>query len=529
MAAPDILELELLAAENFVRSNLSTSTSLVLTNLSESNLVYKVNDITVSNTGATSADVTVRFKRSSTSFNLANTTPVPINSSLTILNKDITIFLEEGDAIEAFASSNDILSISITYEIIGETTNRIITSSLAVHLDADNPSSYDNRENYVSYSNYNAATWTLIPVVGTGSLTTGISDPDGTNKAVRITCNNDGQIVFRVSIPSFTPNGTDQYTMSFYVRSISGTGTLVADLRDNATVAIDYTSSLVTNEWVRVSITGIPTASAITWVDLISNMNTNRVLDFYGVQVERRSVATRLVETTGSAITFSTPTAWNDLGSSGTNFTLNNPTYYSLAINPFAISFNRTMPPTAEAGGYAEATGAGDMTAFNYLHNNHSTEVWFKVDDRDPTLYTANEYASAIVVYPGFHSGWIYTAGVYQYIIWGETIGTVYNVTNTNFADTSEGVWTQLVAVRNDFDLYLYKNGVLQITARIDAGFLGTPSGNTLRIAMAFPSVNDFSWHADINVSILRMYKRALTADEVLQNYNAQKSRFGLS
>lgn len=369
MAAPDILDVNVLEAKTSIVQNVSSLGNTILFNVVDSNVVYKINDVTVSNTdGVTQTDITVNFTRGATKRSIARFIAVPAESSLTVISKDSSIYLEEGDGLIAIAGTDNILQISISYEIISASVAGIVSNALAIHLDANDTASYS----------------------GSGST-------------------------------------------------------------------------------------------------------------------------------------------WADIGYSQTNFTLNNATYYSFVTNPKAISFNRTMPPTAEAGAYAEATGAGEMTAFNYLHNNHSTEVWFKVDDRDPTLYTANELFSTIVNYPGFHSGWFYNGSVYQYVIWGQTIGSVNNSTSLNFSDTSEGVWTQLVAVRNDFDLYLYKNGVYQTTARIDAGFLGTPSGNTLRIAMAALSASDFSYHADINVAILRMYKKALTAEEVLQNYNAQKSRFGLS
>lgn len=531
MSNPDILELTSMYGAISFEAPITTTNTFVLSNVLDSNQVYKINDITVTNIdGSTATTVSVFIDRPSTTAHLAKTVTVPPDTTLTIVLKENAIYLEEGDTIVAVAGANDILSVNISYEIIGTSTS-FVTTDLALHLDANDINSYDSRENYVSYSNYNAATWSVIPVTGTASLTTGIDDPFNGSKAVRITCNNDGVIVFRVTVPSFTPNGTDQYTVSFYVRSISGTGTIRSDVGDDLNLSYNYTNDLVTNQWVRVTYTAVPTATAKTWIDIIGNFDVNRVMDFYGVQIERRATASVLAETNGSTIIFSTPSAWNNLAYSGFNFTLTNATYYSFVSGPpKAIRFTRTMPPTAKAGGYATAAATGNITAFNYLHSNHTTEIWFKSNDRDPTAHDANENASVLVVYPGYHSGFYYTATALSYQIWGETLGPVYNSTAVSISDTSESVWTQLVAVRNDFDLYLYKNGVLQTSTRIDAGFLNTQPTYivTDNIRLGSSGLASFTWNASADISILRMYKRALTSDEVLQNFNANKSRFGL-
>ena len=159
----------------------------------------------------------------------------------------------------------------------------------------------DNPENLVTYSTYNDSTWSNVFSAG-ATLTTGISAPDGTNTAVRFSCNNTTNALLRVNFPSFTPNGTDQYTTSFYVRLISGTGSASTDLSDGAP-STSYNSQLITNTWVRVFTTGTPTATAKSFIDLFSDNNTNYVLDFWGVQVEKKSSLGQYVPTTGNIVT----------------------------------------------------------------------------------------------------------------------------------------------------------------------------------------------------------------------------------
>ena len=171
----------------------------------------------------------------------------------------------------------------------------------------------ESRTNLVSYSIYDGdksgtaqtssgdtGNWDLT--IGHATLTGGIDAPDGSNDAVRFTSLNTGYAILRIPIPAFTPNGSDNYILSFYARAISGTGTLMCDLNDGAPLLNGWTNNLITNEWVRIVVSGVPTGSA-SFIDLVSNSNTNRVIDFWGVQLEKGAFATSFIPTHGSVAT----------------------------------------------------------------------------------------------------------------------------------------------------------------------------------------------------------------------------------
>jgi hypothetical protein len=248
------------------------------------------------------------------------------------------------------------------------------------------------------------------------------------------------------------------------------------------------------------------------------------------VNYNPRIVTDGLVLALDAANTKSYPgsgTTWTDLSGRGNNFTLVNPSYYSYSSsNGGSIAFARTLPPTAEDGGYATLNTVGILTAGNYLHNNHTTEVWFKSNDRAPTNYDATETVSAIAVYTGFHCMWYYDTTSYIYNIWGKTAG-VNNTYGLSFSDTTSGVWTQLVAVRSGTTLTLYKNGAFKTSGTITSGTEGTPSNDIIRIAVANYG-GQYSWHSNLNFASLRMYKKALTAAEISQNFNALRGRFSI-
>jgi len=96
----------------------------------------------------------------------------------------------------------------------------------------------------------------------------------------------------------------------------------------------------------------------------------------------------------------------------------------------------------------------------------------------------------------------------------------------------TDGNWKQVVRTSNRSTgaEVLYVNGVSQFTTTLSAGTLVT-TGGSLVLAQEQDSIGgsfDPNQAFGGNITIVKVYNRALTATEVLQNYNATKSRFGL-
>ena len=120
MAAPNIVNVATITAKT-VGLALTTSSQDVVTNGAGSGKVFKVNSVYVANVdGAVSADATVTWydASSATTFNLGKTVPVPNDATLVVVDKNATIYLEEGDKISALASANGDLEITVSYEEI---------------------------------------------------------------------------------------------------------------------------------------------------------------------------------------------------------------------------------------------------------------------------------------------------------------------------------------------------------------------------------------------------------------------------
>ncbi len=88
----------------------------------------------------------------------------------------------------------------------------------------------------------------------------------------------------------------------------------------------------------------------------------------------------------------------------------------------------------------------------------------------------------------------------------------------------ANGAWHYLVSIRNGSTHILYGDGISSTTSNtVSTGSLTT---SNLRIASEPGGANQFF---NGNIAQVQIYNRALTATEVLQNYNALKQRFGLT
>lgn len=118
MAAPNIVEITAIYGKTAVQSVTTTATAF-LTNSAGSGKLLKVNSLYVANIdGTASANITVDFFRSSTSYALASTVAVPADATVVVISKDSAIYLEEGDALRGLASATGDLQIVCSYEEI---------------------------------------------------------------------------------------------------------------------------------------------------------------------------------------------------------------------------------------------------------------------------------------------------------------------------------------------------------------------------------------------------------------------------
>ena len=201
-------------------------------------------------------------------------------------------------------------------------------------------------------------------------------------------------------------------------------------------------------------------------------------------------------------------TTWFDLSGNGNNFTLvNSPTYVSDG-NASAFDFTRTS--------FHHATSTGSIN----LQRDFTLEIWLNFDDVSVvTGFWGQGVASsnqAIAIYARDLNASTDTVKFTMYNNDMET-GAISNVT---------GVWSHLTFTYSNtspsYTKQIYRNGALAASA---AGNQYLGSG-VLRVGAPYGALNQEMMEGKIAVA--RAYSKILSAAEVLQNYNAEKSRYGL-
>ena len=119
----------------------------------------------------------------------------------------------------------------------------------------------------------------------------------------------------------------------------------------------------------------------------------------------------------------------------------------------------------------------------------------------------------------------------YDYMLYLTTNSTgmnFYKKDNLGNAETRGGFtsnflnrWVNICFTKQGTTVTSYENAVIRATGNFTNSEIRT-STNTLKIGSGWS--NRFNG----NIPIIQMYNRAITHQEVLQNYNATKSRFGL-
>jgi hypothetical protein len=118
MANPNIVNVTTIYGET-AAINVTTANSNIIQNSSSSNSVYKINSLFASNLNDTvNMDINVDIIKLANNFALARNVSIPYNSTIVVISKDSTIYLQEGEAIRVSTSSNSNVQAVCSYEVI---------------------------------------------------------------------------------------------------------------------------------------------------------------------------------------------------------------------------------------------------------------------------------------------------------------------------------------------------------------------------------------------------------------------------
>jgi len=196
-------------------------------------------------------------------------------------------------------------------------------------------------------------------------------------------------------------------------------------------------------------------------------------------------------------------TTWTDLSGQSNTGTINNGPTYS--------SSNR---------GYLDFDGTDDYVSSTSnsstdLTGNMSCECWFKLDA------TAADWVRPMGkgdINNRTYGLWYLTSG--PYFLYQRYGSSTINVLVTQTVST--GVWYHMAGTSEGTTHKLYLNG-----SEIGSG---TNASSTFYSSTQGFRVGGADFHALHNgpIASVKLYNRALSADEVKQNFNAQRSRFGI-
>jgi hypothetical protein len=212
-------------------------------------------------------------------------------------------------------------------------------------------------------------------------------------------------------------------------------------------------------------------------------------------------------------------TSWRDISRGGSNGTLiNGPTYSS--ANGGSIVFdgvNDLVNTTLSTQGITE----------------FSTDVVFKTT----TTYNTTQYYNCPSICgtaqgAGISGDWLVAVKNGFLISFDELTGSANNIDLNIYV--SDNNWYFLQVTKTTLGVvtyYLNGNQILQLTGRTSAlrttSLTSTIYGTSWMVGSAF-WIDGAYRNFQGNIGFNRFYNRALSATEVLQNYNATKSRYGL-
>jgi hypothetical protein len=201
-------------------------------------------------------------------------------------------------------------------------------------------------------------------------------------------------------------------------------------------------------------------------------------------------------------------TNWADL--SGNNYSgslVNGPTFSS--ANNGSIVFD----------------GVNDYTAFSNILNFTSEPFTFSYWINFVRLTTNQVNQGPIVFYKGSYqaNGYYNQIGITGGIVFITNQGGAYQATSTNEGVISPGNWYNICYTRNGSSVKIYVNNVDRTASPATHINPASAVGIYFRLAMYSNDIN-----GNFRLSNFLTYDRTLSAQEIQQNYNATKARYGL-
>ncbi len=174
--------------------------------------------------------------------------------------------------------------------------------------------------------------------------------------------------------------------------------------------------------------------------------------------------------------------------------------------------------------GVDDFVNCGDDASVN-IAGSITVEAWVN-------LTTTPAAAAAVIVTKGNVHGGATTVQYHLNFTTSRTVrlsisdgSTVNSMTTT--ATVNTGTWAHIVGIHDapNTNSYIYINGELALT---DTSSIGNLGATAIDLTIGYDEYTT-RYPIDGDISSVRIYNRNISVAEVLQNYNAMKSRFGIT
>jgi hypothetical protein len=441
------------------------------------------------------------------------TVQVPANS----INPQVRCYMYPGACSSTrLADSGFILYRNPQAEVNGFRTPFVngTRSNTQAILNLANPYETQNYMPY-PYASYNGSSFELSynksDLGATYTYQTSVANPVNAPGVLQYYTGTGGYQFF--AIRSNTVPTTAKYTFSYYARLISGSSSSnignsqiwrQSVLGSDSAMTGDVNPTFTTT-WKRYSVTGNITAG--NGIDMFlahtGGMIAGITMQFCGFQLEPYPKLTPFSSTTGTSSTTNTFTASSLTYASDTTFSFNGSSNYVTATSNTDFQFLGLQPFTLEAWVYPTA--------------NPGTNAWLGIICRESNpgsgrdgynlYFNGSATTTTYFIFERFSAGSRSSAG--------DAVDSTLSVNN----------WSHLVATFDGYNMILYRNGTVlgtpgttgsltNTTAQLNIGMLGPTPASTLNFLG--------------KIAVAKVYKLALSAAEVLQNFNALRGRYGL-
>ena len=215
-------------------------------------------------------------------------------------------------------------------------------------------------------------------------------------------------------------------------------------------------------------------------------------------------------------------TIWNDLSSKGFNGTLVG-----------GVGYSNTGFGSMVLDGANDRIESPSVNTMGRIRNQ-TLEIWIKSSG------VASGQSSAGLVCPDYAQTSSISnspsAGSVRYTLATTdnppgTAGTEIAVTLVSLVSSAvncfDNIWHHITCTRNSADAVIYVDGISRASGSGGGAWSGSNVHSNMNVEIG-NNPNDFYYRLMGNIGLARIYNKALSASEVVQNYNAGRVRFGL-